>query len=174
MNDFSVEIDDSKMEGMKSFMLEYPRRIQRAMRRTANTGKEWIVRDTPFQFGAAARSWEVNEVEEYWSFVIASITGAGAKYTPYLEEGTGIYGPLQKEIIAAEVTKSGGPFFWVSMGKSRGKGKGKIMYYTFSKKSKGMPGAHMVGRNIPGIEQILNENVQHEFEKANKQTGGEE
>lgn len=167
MNDFGCTVDYSGMQEMLDFINEYPSRVQSTVQRTARTALQWIARDTPVKTGAAARSWEVQDFaneEGFYGCQVSSITGSGAKYTPFLEEGTGIYGPFQREIIAAECTKSGGPFFWMTPGRSRGKGKGRIMYYAFATKTKGMPAAHMLAKNESAIEDLLGENMQRQFD----------
>lgn len=123
---------------MTGFIQEFPGRIQKAVHRAAVAGKEWIVRGTPFHLGAAKDSWEVQDYGD-GATLIASLTGAGARYTPFLESGTFMYGPFHVAPKTMGIDK-------------RVKG--------------GMPGAHMVENNIPAIEARLEEEMQKEFDKV--------
>jgi hypothetical protein len=138
--EFIVQYDDSKMEGMKAFITDHIPAIDRAIKRAAVTGMDWIKRGTPLDMGAAQRSWEVKQVEEL-SWIIESVTGAGAVYTPFLEAGTFMYGPFH---VAPKT-------MWTN---KRIKG--------------GMEGAHMVENNMDAISNEMEKEIQVEFDKANK------
>jgi hypothetical protein len=148
MSDFAVTVDYSKVEQMMGFITTFPEHVRAAVRRAAVAGMGWIKRGTPYEFGAAQRSWELVQVDDL-SFSVASITGAGAEYTPFLENGTFKYGPFGvMPKTAFERTRTGAPT-------------------AAAKKIKGgYRGAHMVENNMSAIETRLNEEMQREYEKV--------
>jgi hypothetical protein len=136
--DLRIAFNDAGMAEMKAFITEFPQRVDSAVSRAANMALEWIIRDTPFRKGDASRSWEKNSRGEM-SYAVESVIGHGAEYTPFLEEGTFLFGP-----------------FGVAP-KTYGKDK---------RIKGGMVAYHMIGKNEPAIEDELNFQMHKEFDKV--------
>lgn len=151
MTPLNITYDDKGLQSMKDFIVQHPERVEAALNRTAMKGKEWIVRDTPYGItGNAAKSWEIRQIDSF-TFVIEATTMPGAAYVPYLEYGTGIYGPLNHMItpVNAEALK-------IPMGDG----------FIYRKSSHGMPGAHMVEENREPIEERLEIEMDKEYERV--------
>ena len=143
----NITWDDSKLQNFLAFAKERPKRLDSAVRRTAQKAWKWITRDTPHRTGTAQLSWEVKPISPMQYTVISDI-GAGKRYTPFLEDGTGIYGPEGKRIFKKR--------YKTAFGASKAIG------------NPGFPGFHMIGKNEPAIQDQLNYEIQKEIDKANQ------
>lgn len=87
-------VDDT---ALKKLVADFPELIDKASYNTAVWGQQLIMRKTPSRSGAAKASWTVVKVPQGYS--IRSVIGRGAAYTPYLEHGTGLFGPYNRKIV---------------------------------------------------------------------------
>ena len=133
----TCKFDTKGLQPLMDFIRDRPNRVDAAVKRTAKKAWMWITRDTPHRTGTAQGSWQVKQ-NGLMRYMVISDVNAGKKYTPFLEDGTYLFGPF-------EVAPKG-------YGKNpRIKG--------------GMIGVHMVGRNEPAIQDQLNYEIQRTFEK---------
>lgn len=107
-------IDDT---ALKKLVADFPEIIDKAAYNTAVYGQKLIMKKTPARTGAARASWTVTKVPQ--GYAIRSVLGSGAAYTPYLEYGTGLFGPYKKKIVpktakALAIATIGGLIFRMS------------------------------------------------------------
>lgn len=140
----SVTIAPEGLERIHSFVSRFPGVLTRATRKTAVYGKQLIVRDTPRKTGQARRSWGIERVNEN-TWKIVSNKNAAEKYVPFLNFGTGIYGPKgtpitpkTKKMLVFPIIKGNKIKSWVS-----------------AKSVKGIRAYNMIGKNTADIMAFL-------------------
>ena len=87
-----VSYDKKAIKSVDKFIAAFPKEVNLAVRKATDYGKRMIINFTPVKTGAARTSWTVRQLGPF-SYSIESTIGAGAKYTPMLETGTGVFGP---------------------------------------------------------------------------------
>jgi hypothetical protein len=161
----SVTYDDKQFAKIREFVKVFPKAANEIAKRTAVYGLKLIVTDTPVKTGAARRSWRTKKnAEGQWSII--SDRGAGAKYTPMLEVGTGIFGPEGKRItsksgkmLAFNIIPKGSntPLLQIKLRNGKiVKGGGKDGTTFFFKSTKGQKAVGMVKNNVNDIKIALN------------------
>lgn len=140
----SVTLAPEGLERIHNFVSQFPGVLSRATRKTAVYGKQIIIRDTPRKTGQARRSWGIERVNENTWKIIAN-KNAAEKYVPYLNFGTGIYGPKGipitpkvKKYLVFPVIKGNTVKGWVT-----------------AKSVKGIRAYNMIGKNTADILAFL-------------------
>ena len=114
----------------------------------ARRGRELTEAHTPIETGDLLKSWKESGVQKVIGAVIPG-TGYGAswyselEYAPYVEHGTGLYGPEHKKYLIVPKTP-GGTLHWV------GAGGGDV--FAKAVMHPGSPGAHMVAKGAAELE----------------------
>jgi len=141
--------NDSALRKMRLFVARFPEAIDRATQEAASFGKRLIIKSTPVKTGDARKSWELDRGEKEHSFFIVSRTGRGANYTPYLEYGTGIYGPKKRPITPVNAKYL---FYPIIKGN-------KIMGYRRRFSVRGIRPFGMIANNVDKIQERLVSNI---------------
>lgn len=89
---FQVSYNKHLVKIVDRFAKAYPELIEKAVRQTTDWAKRKIIELTPVKTGAARASFTVEQNPEPFSYSVVSTIGRGAKYTPMLERGTGLWG----------------------------------------------------------------------------------
>lgn len=169
---FEVKFDKAFQKRIDKFVREYPKEADRAVANTADFAAERITRATPRGTGAARRSWQTKKINAGATSVTAtyqvvSAIPPGKQYVPYLEFGTGLFGPKKRRItskrpggwLAFQILRGNTPqvLFPKRKGKMtkgylKGEDKSTVI---FAKSVKGIKPVGMVKKNIPIITQRM-------------------
>jgi hypothetical protein len=175
----SITIDKKTPENVKRFIKEFPSLTESVLRDTSSFGKATIIRNTPRKTGNARRSWGTPVRMATGVYKLNSNIPPGSNYTPFLEFGTGKFGPLHKVIkakpghafkipvsfvvktkikrrVASAKTKSG--FRMKAITRKR-----VDRNFIFVTTIKGMKPVGMVSKSIPAINEALNKNMQNKI-----------
>ena len=137
---------------VKLFASKFPFAIEKATEQAATFGKGLIVKATPVKVGDARKSWEVDrdtKNPKAPAFVITSRVGKGSFYTPFLEYGTGVFGPKRRPIYPTTAK-----YLWFPIIKGN-----TIKAWVKRKWVAGMPAVGMIKNNIKKIQERLTFNI---------------
>lgn len=162
---FDIRLDKKLSALIAQMKAGLPEVLDQACKDTASFGKGKIIRSTAKDTGRTQGGWSVNQVKP-----MAYRIWNRFKHAMFLETGTGLFGPKHRKIIAEDVTKTGGPFFWITW-KSRSKKKGgNIAELSFATETKGMPAQPAIKPNVEIIQKDLNvrtrKYIQRLFQRA--------
>lgn len=124
------------------------RTIRNMVRLGVRRGKELTVEKTPVETGDLKESWkETRPTKAVGSHYPGTGYGASwyseVEYAPYVEHGTGLWGPEHKKYLILP-KKPGGSLHWV--------GPGGVDVYSKGVMHPGSPGAHMVSDAAAQLE----------------------
>ena len=145
-----------------------PEPAQRAMNRMATTGGDrmhaMIAELTPVDTGNLATSWtrmptryEMHGPERAW----VSRVRTEVDYAPYVEHGTGLWGPEHRKYLIVP-KKPGGFLSWVDPRTGRRVFARQVWH-------PGSPGAHMVSRGVALVHGLLREIMDPELERFKRE-----
>lgn len=157
---FAITVSDKSNAALNEFFKAFPGVVPKVLNKVGIFGKKLIVTATPVKTGAARKSWRINKIGKD-TVSIASDFGRGSKYTPFLETGTGIYGPKGTPITAKN---NGYLRFPIIVGNS-------IKSWVTTKEVKGFKPFAMVKKSQPAILKHLGETAKaiiSEMWKGNK------
>jgi len=152
----NLSYDPKVLAKIQDFIHLFPEVADTIAQKTAVYGLRVILADVPVKTGMARRSFRSGRVSlGVWRII--SDRGVGATYTPYLEMGTGIFGPKKRPIRAK---KPGGVLaFKIFQGNTpiiaNPKAAGDKKYIFFRREVKGMVAVQMVAKNKDDIRLVM-------------------
>jgi hypothetical protein len=147
MMTLNIHLDKNLSEFIKRVKEGMPQVLDKAVADTSSWGKSQIMRSTVGK-GQTRGGWYTNKKES-----MVHVIWNKFKHMMYLETGTGLYGPRHRRIIASEVTKTGGPFSWISFTKNTAGGR------VFISAHDGMEAQPAIKPNVEKIQKDLNKRI---------------
>lgn len=147
MSSFAVKFDEDFSKRVHLFVKKYPNLTDKTVRSAAVFANKRITKDTPADTGRAKRSWNIRKIRNAIYMIINSVS----PYPAYLEEGTGRFGPKNRDIKPKK-----GKYLRFPIIKGN-----TIVKWVTTPSVKGIKPVRMIGKNIP----LTLKKLQLEFKK---------
>lgn len=159
-------------KAVEQLIKSFPWAIEMGMKDSAVIGRQKIVRRTPVDMGDARRSFGNPVRVSEFTYAIVSSVGNGKNYTPFLELGTGIYGPKKRAIKPPAgvtwrfpIVKKNTIKTWITVGGKPGTRKDGSPKLT---SLKGMKPKNMIRDTKKEMPQIIKDNVNRTIQELIK------
>jgi len=90
--------DAKDFKSVQEMVKDFPHAIEMGLRDAVTIGMQKVIRRTPVDTGDARKSFGKPVRIGELTYTIVSDIGNGKNYTPFLEFGTGLYGPNKRAI----------------------------------------------------------------------------